>query len=422
MPAPDIILTSNPKHTFGFVMKFLIYLPDYGDTGDLAVRAKYGYLEAVVSIIGNVLLFLIKLFLGLKINSIALIADAVHTLSDVGTSIVVILGFKAAKKPPDKEHPFGHGRVEHIATLVIALLLAVTGLGFIKQSIDRILNPVEFEHGSFTLLVGAIVLISAIPKEWMARFSLAVSKKIKSDVLVGDAWHHRSDALASLAVGLSIIGASHGYPLLDPIFGIVVSIIIIYVGISLFKKSSNFLIGHGPDQNTIEEIQALAGTMETVQRVFDIHSHDYGTSKIISLTVEVENHLTVDEAHKIADDLEKRIGEHLNCSTIIHLEPRELHLPIKIKGAMVEDILRKQEDIVSFHKIQIIRGGTKDDIRMHLVVDNNMSIADAHKLCHRLASIIETEYGPSNVDIHFEPCCKDCKMCTIISCGRRVET
>ncbi len=399
-------------------MKSLVSLPDYGNAADPAIRAKYGYLEASVSIIGNIALFVVKLLFGLKINSIALIADAFHTLSDVGTSVVVILGFKVAQKPPDKDHPFGHGRVEHIATLVIALMLVITGLGFIKQSIDRILHPVSFDPGPLPLVVGGIVVLSAIPKEWMAQFSLAITSRIKSDILLGDAWHHRSDALASVAVGLSIIGAAHGFPVLDPVFGIIVSIIIIYVGIRLFKKASDFLIGPALDHETIAEIEALAGVTESVQRVYDIHAHDYGTSKVISLTVEVENYLTMDAAHRIADELEDKITARLNCSTIIHLEPRELHLPPKMKGAMVEDILSNQDDIVSFHKIQIIRGGTRDDIRMHLVVDKEMSIADSHKLCHQVAAILESAYGPCNVDIHFEPCCKNCKICTISACSR----
>ena len=121
-------------------------IPEYGDTNNPEVRAKYGYLEAAVSIIVNTFLFLLKLFLGFYINSIALVADGFHSLSDVSTSGIVIFGFKIAKKKPDEEHPFGHGRAEYIATLIIAILLILIGLGFIQRSIDRIINPVDLYH------------------------------------------------------------------------------------------------------------------------------------------------------------------------------------------------------------------------------------------------------------------------------------
>ena len=186
-----------------------IFIPEYGDIKDPNVRAKYGYLEAAVSIIGNFLLFVLKLILGMFINSIALIADAFHTLSDVGTSGVVIFGFRLAKKPPDKEHPFGHGRVEYIATMVIAILLVIVGFEFIRQSFERIIHMEYLSNDDFALIIGIVICISAVVKEMMAQFGAAIGKKIDSDVLLADAWHHRSDAIASVAVGISIIGSAY---------------------------------------------------------------------------------------------------------------------------------------------------------------------------------------------------------------------
>ena len=223
-------------------------IPDYGDTADPNIRAKYGYLEATISIIGNILIFFIKLFLGIFINSITLIADGVHSLSDVSTSGVVIFGFRIAKKKPDKEHPYGHGRAEYIATLIIAILLILVGFGFIQQSIERIINLETIRHGEYAIIISIIVIISAILKEVMARYSNAISKKIKSDVLKADAWHHRSDVISSIGVALGILGARYGFPIFDPLFGIVVAIIIMYVGINLIRTASNFLIGQAPDE------------------------------------------------------------------------------------------------------------------------------------------------------------------------------
>ncbi|UCH88222.1 MAG: cation-efflux pump [Thermoplasmata archaeon] len=387
------------------------FIPDYGDISDPNIRAKYGYLEGFVSIIGNSILFVLKLILGLFINSIALIADAFHTLADVGTSGVVIFGFKMAKKPADKKHPFGHGRAEYIATLIIAVLLFLAGLGFIQQSIGRFIEVEDFLNSEYAYIIGIVIIISAIAKELMAQFSTALGKKIKSDILIADAWHHRSDAIASVAVGLSIIGSNYGYPILDPIFGIIVSLIIIYVGIDLIRRTSDTLIGSAPEKGIIERIKNIIEPMEGVEDVHNIHIHDYGTSKIISLHVNMKKKMSFEEAHNIADMIEERIMDKLNYSTIIHLEPKDTPSDENLSKIIIEDILKKQKEIISFHKVQITRRGNKDDIRMHITVDEDMPVGDSHKLCHRLENIIEEKCGNCNLDIHLEPCKKNCVVC-----------
>ena len=394
-------------------------IPDYGDPIDPNIRAKYGFLEATISIIGNIIIFFIKLFLGIFINSIALIADGVHSLSDVSTSGVVIFGFRIAKKKPDKEHPFGHGRAEYIATLIIALLLILVGFGFIQQSIERIINLETIQHGEYAIVISIIVIISAIIKELMARYSNAIAKKIKSDVLKADAWHHRSDAISSIGVAMGILGARYGFPILDPIFGIIVSTVIIYVGINLVRTVSNFLMGQSPDQELIKQIKTIAQKTDNVKGIHDISIHDYGSTKILTIHAEVDSNLLLNEAHKIADNLENNIHIKTSYSTIIHLDPKEIPFDLKIKKRIIETILNKQKEIVTFHKIQIIRGIDNEDIKMHLIVDKDMSIENSHELCHRLKSSLEEVYGSCNVDIHFEPCWKDCKICTI-SCQKRL--
>ncbi len=394
------------------IAKKSILLPDYGNPEDPVVRAKYGYLEGTMSIIGNTILFFIKLFLGIFINSIALIADSVHTISDTGTSAVVILGFRMSKKPPDKEHPFGHGRVEYIATLIIAVLLIVVGFGFIQQSIERILNPEDLANSDYAFVIGIIIIISAVVKELLAQFSFVIGKKIKSDVLIADAWHHRSDAIASVVVGIGIIGSQYGYQILDPIFGVVVSIIIIYVGIDLIRRTSNTLMGTEPDVEIVEKVREILQPVDGVDDFDDISIHDYGTSKIISLQVSLENDLTLDQAHEIANNIENKIKEIMNYSTIIHLEPKEDHESPEKTLRIIENILDREEKIISFHKLQIIRHGTSENIKMHIIVDKEMSVNESHNLCHKLENIIKSECGECKLDFHLEPCGKDCEICS----------
>ncbi len=389
-----------------------IIIPDYGDTKNSQIRAKYGYLEASVSIIGNVIIFLIKLFLGLFINSIALIADGVHSLSDVSTSGIVIFGFRIAKKQPDKEHPFGHGRAEYIATLIIATILIVVGFGFIEQAIVRIINLETIKNIQYAIIIVIIVLFTAVIKEIMARFSIAISKKINSDVLKADAWHHRSDAISSIGVAIGIIGARYGFPILDPIFAIIVSIIIIYVGVDLLRKSSDFLLGKRIEKETIKKISKIVKSNKNVRGIHNIFLHDYGVNKVITLHIQIDPNLKIEQAHEIADLLEQKIQNETNCSTVIHLEPADNNKNLK-NNQIVKKILKSQKEIKSFHKIQIINGIGKDDIKMHVVVSKNMSVNNTHKISERIKKFIQDEYGPSNVDIHFDPCDENCKFCNI---------
>lgn len=393
-------------------------VPDYGDTNNPNVRAKYGYLEAAVSIIGNTLLFLLKLTLGLFINSIALIADGVHSLSDVSTSGVVIFGFRIAKKQPDKEHPFGHGRAEYIATLVIAILLILVGFGFIQQSVERIINPEKIAHQEYAIIISIVVLFSAVVKELMAKYSFIISKKINSDVLKADAWHHRSDAISSIGVAIGIIAARYGYPLFDPIFGVMVSIIIIYVGLKLIKTSSDFLMGTELDKKTEDKIIKITKSVNLVKDVHKMYLHDYGTSKVLTLHVEIQPGLTIEQAHEIADIVEKKIQDETSFSTVVHLEPANKKTDFSKDKKTIERILRKQKRVITFHKIRIIKGVEKDDIKMHLVVDEKMPVSESHELSEEIKEIIQKEYGPAFVDIHFDVCDKNCKICNY-ECEKR---
>lgn len=388
-------------------------LPDYGDINDPEIRAKYGYLQASISIFGNIILFLIKIVLGLFINSIALIADGVHSLSDVTTSIVVILGFKSAKKNPDKHHPFGHGRAEYIATIIIAVLLAIVGFSFIQQAFERILNLESLSNTEYVFVVVVIILFSAVVKELMARYSFLVSKKIESDALKADSWHHRSDALSSIGVAIGLIGARYGFVILDPIFGIIVAILIIYVGYRLLKKSSNFLLGTAPDKNVVEQLKKIADNTKGIRGIHNISMHDYGTTKVVTFHANVDTDLLIDQAHELADILEQKIKDKTGFLSIIHIEPVREKSNRDFKKWLVEKILIKQEEIISFHKINIIRIRGKYNIKMHLIVDKDMSVEKTHQLSHKIRKMIDKECSNCDIDIHFDPCIKNCKDCDI---------
>lgn len=285
---------------------------------DAQLRKKYAYLEAYISIIGNFILAGIKIFFGLMLNSISLLADATHTASDVITSIIVIVGFRLSASPADEKHPYGHGRIEFLATLAIAVMLLTAGIKFGKSSYVRLLanTPVK---GSLAVVL--VMFIGAIVKEWMALFSFDLGQRIEAPALIADAWHHRTDAIASVLVAFAILSSMYGYYKLDAIFGIGVSALIIYTGIELAISSASKLIGEMPKETEIKAIKRYALSVPGVSNVHNIQIHDYGARKEISLHIKVDHSLSVIKAHEISDQVEKIIENNINSTVVVHIEP-----------------------------------------------------------------------------------------------------
>ena len=287
---------------------------------DQKMRAKYGFLEAWVSIIGNTGLFAIKAAIGFSINSISLIADAFHTLSDVLTSVVVLIGFMITRIPADEHHPYGHGRVEPIATLIIAILLAVVGYEFGKESIARFFHPEKVQG---TLLAIIVMFASAAGKEWMARFSFSLGKKINSQALYADGWHHRSDAIASALIPIALLGAIFKIYWLDTVFGLGVSVLILYTAFAIAYPTIDKLMGHIPDKEYLDKIEKSAKSVSGVKGVHDIAVHNYGDHNAISLHIEVDGNMNIARAHEIATKVEDTIVLNTNGTVTVHVEIKE---------------------------------------------------------------------------------------------------
>lgn len=279
-------------------------------------RKKIAYLEAWISIIGNLILAVLKFIFGIILNSIALLADAVHTASDVLTSFMVLLGFKLSSLPPDEKHPYGHGRIEFIATLVISLMLLGVGIKFGMESFTRLkVNTVV--EGS--LVVALFMIIAGLLKEIMSHISIDLGKRINSSALVADAWHHRTDAIASILVAVAIFASKYGYYKIDAILGLAVSALIIYTGIEIFMDSCSKIIGES-DEEDLLKISDLACSVEGVVAAHNINVHNYGATKAISLHIEVEHNLSIDAAHDVAHKVENLINQNMYASTTVHVD------------------------------------------------------------------------------------------------------
>jgi cation diffusion facilitator family transporter len=283
-----------------------------------AFRGKVGIVQGWISIVISLLLFAIKLFFGLVSNSIALIADAFHTLSDLASSAIVVFGFKMSSKPADTEHPFGHGRAETIASLCIAILIGFAGFEFLKTSIVRLMY-IEMIQASKIIL--AVVIITIILKEAMARLSYSLGEAINSDTLKADAIHHRTDMFSSILVLIAFAGAWTGYPKLDAIMGLGVAGLMLYSAYGVARNAIDDLLGKPVDPETIYNIKSIAMQVEGILNVHDIVVHSYGAQRFISLHIEIPEGKSPESMHEMADQVEKVLTDNMAADVVTHVDP-----------------------------------------------------------------------------------------------------
>lgn len=331
-----------------------------------ARRTAYGILEGWVGLILNGVLFAIKLVLGLSIGSVALIADAVHTLADSVTSAVLIIGSRLARRPADAEHPFGHSRIEIVAAMIISVLLGVAGIEFLKSSVERVLSPSAIDAS--WLVAGAVVGLAVI-KEWNARFATSLARATGSTAIEADAWHHRSDVFATLLVAVGIVGGKYGVEVLDGVMGILVSVVILGTAFFLARESTDKLIGAAPTREEVEEIARTAMSVEGVLGVHDIVVHDYGDLRLVSLHVETPADESPMRLHSLAEEVQDQIGRGRKGNVVVHVDPVDRNHPryAEIRTKILQ-VVSDDPRVRSFHDLRIVGEGDYLSIIVDLVM------------------------------------------------------
>lgn len=281
------------------------------------MKKKLSYLEGGTSIAINTILFILKYWAGLLTGSVAIITDAYHTLSDSITSLVVILGSKLATKKPDKEHPFGHERVEYIVSIIIGALLVIVGFNFIVESIKKLKTQEIILYNNFAVI---IFIISVILKEGLAQFAFIFGKKVDSKSIIADGWHHRSDAFASFLILIGIL-LSENFWWVDGVLGFIVSILIIQRAYSIIIDSSNILIGKNNDKDTEKKIKrTIKDICGSDRKMHHLHIHEYGMHKEATFHIKFPDNTTIEQAHNIASKIENALKQKHNINATIHME------------------------------------------------------------------------------------------------------
>lgn len=278
----------------------------------------YGYLEGWVSIIGNIILFVLKLSAGLITGSIALLADAWHTLSDSASSIIILISVKLSNKPPDKEHPYGHGRYDLIASIIIGVLLVVVALNFGKEAI---LKLIDGESVKFTTIAWIAVIASILFKEGMAQFALFTYRKSKNPALKADAWHHRSDAISSVIILFGLVINKYAW-WIDGVLGIIVAIFIAYIAYNIASNAIRKLLGEQPSDETLINIRDIVNqTVGLDVNPHKIRLHDYGHTAELTMHIYLDDKLTLKEINQITLRINNKLKLEYGYTVIIHTEP-----------------------------------------------------------------------------------------------------
>ncbi|MDD4209176.1 MAG: cation diffusion facilitator family transporter [Bacteroidales bacterium] len=283
-------------------------------------KRKAGYKEGIVSILLNTLLFIAKLWAGIITGSIALTADAWHTLSDSISSLVVIIGVKLSSQKPDKKHPFGHGRWEQIAALFIAMLLSVIAYDFLKESIIQFNNHKSAQFGIIAIVV---TIVSILAKEALAQYAFYLARKTDNVSIKADGWHHRTDALSSIMVLIGILFANKLW-WIDSLLGAVISFMLFYATYKIAKEAITKLLGEKPSQELINKITTAVNKLGFNNlQLHHFHIHNYVSRQELTFHIKLDKDLSIETGHKIATDIESLIEEQFGIIATIHIEPSD---------------------------------------------------------------------------------------------------
>ena len=369
--------------------EFLVnkFIKDSANIESTEVRTRYGMLASVVGIFCNVLLFSVKLAIGLILSSLAVTADAFNNLSDAASSIISFVGVKMAGKPADAEHPFSHGRIEYIAALIVSFLVIEVGFTFFKSSISKIMHPEEI---TFDPVPFIILILSILVKLWMAFFNNKLGKRIDSKVMLATAADSLGDVITTSATVISIVICHFTSINVDAIAGLIVSGIVIWSGVSIAKDTLEPLIGQRVPSELYQKITDMVESYEGIVGAHDLIVHNYGPNRsMATIHAEVPNDVSIEASHEIIDRIERDAKKELNILLVIHMDPVEMRdeevLELRDKTSHIVHALDPE---LHFHDFRVLKENEQKNLIFDLVVPDSYTEKDANRVMHQLIALL----------------------------------
>ena len=349
--------------------EFLIrhFVKDYEEVEKVSVRTAYGMLSGIVGIFCNVILFLTKLIVGLVLNSVSVTADAFNNLSDAGSSVISFVGVRMAGKPADKDHPFGHGRIEYIAALIVSFLVLEVGFTFLKDSVGKILHPEQLKFLPVSVL---ILCLSIAVKLWLGLFNKKLGERIDSQVMKAVFADSMGDVITTSAtIFSSLFFAATGINM-DGFVGLGVALVVMWAGFGIAKDTLNTLIGEPVSPEVYEKIKKFVESYDGIEGVHDLIVHNYGPGRsMASIHAEVPNDQEFEKSHEIIDRVERDAAKELGMMLVIHMDPVEMkdEKVIRIRKK-TEHLLKELDPACSIHDFRVVWGAERINLIFDMVI------------------------------------------------------
>ncbi len=367
--------------------EFLVkrFIKDYKNVENRKVRTQYGILSSIVGVLCNVVLFAVKMAIGMVINSISVMADAFNNLSDAASSVISFIGVKLAERPADKEHPFGHGRFEYISALAVAFLILQVGFTLFKSAIDKVFHPEKIE---FNLILIIFLCISVLIKIWLMLFNRKLGKRINSTVMIATSADSKNDVIVTSATIISaIISGATGLNI-DGYIGLLVSVFVMLAGFNIAKDTLEPLLGEAVDRELYEKVTKMVQSYDGIVGTHDLIIHNYGpTHRMATIHAEVPNNINFETAHETIDQIERDVLNQIDIFLVIHMDPIEVNNEmVDHKKNMVLEIIRALEPKATIHDFRLVNGEHQINLIFDLVVPYSYTKDLKQKL---LSSIVE---------------------------------
>lgn len=355
------------------------------------VREQYISLSGYIGIFCNVVLFAVKLAIGLFINSIAVISDAFNNMTDISSSVISIISAKLSNKPPDGSHPHGHGRFEYIGSLVVAAIIFLVGFQLLRKSYERLMNP-EAIH--YSLVIVVILTLSILVKLWMFSYNRYISRTINSSINKAAAYDSLSDTAATSLVVLSMVLGRHiDFPV-DGAMGLLIALLIMYSGFDVAKDTANMLLGRAPEDYVVDEIHQIVNGGEYVLRAHDLEIHEYGPGRVVaSIHAEMPDTINIVDAHTSIDELEKQVKSNMGIDLTVHIDPVSTdEVKIEEVKANVLSCLRQEETGVKIKVVRVAEAEKKTMVTIEVQLLDQSDTKRTEEIKELLTTRIETTY------------------------------
>lgn len=374
-----------------------LFVRDYRNTADARVRRSYGTLVSTVGIFLNLLLFGAKLAVGILTGSVSVRADAINNLSDAGSQIISLISFRISAKPADREHPYGHARIEYVASMIVSFLVLLIGVELLKESFDKILHPQPPERSWITV---GVLIFSILIKLWIAYFNRKIGKKIDSAVMRATAADSVSDVLSTGAVLVStlmmlLFPSMHFNP--DAYIGLLVAVLILIAGFKILMEAKNSILGGAPSEEIVRQISDTVKEYPAALGIHDLEVHNYGPGHILAaLHIEVDGKVNVFESHDMIDTIEQRLRRECGISATIHMDPivTDDSVTSALRTQVEQALTEKIDPNITVHDFRLVSGLTHSNLIFDVAVpyENKMSTDEIRRAVADAVSRIDPSY------------------------------